>query len=230
MTDTMPEQATDNENWSDVEQSADGAAYPEFPDNPHNHRFTVSFDGRGPMVVVRGNTAADIIAGFQELEQSAAGAAMGNAWAAIKAAAAVASGLGATPVPAGAPAAPQGMPQLPTPPPFGPNVSVPQAPGFQGPAVVPTPPGFTMAGHSPAAPPAPAPVQSNTPEYQQNGWYRLNVPFKSKGAFDGIVAQYQLRKGRPSEGGQLSFNKADKSWYVAPDVAGAFPAFSPVPA
>lgn len=222
MTDTMPEQATDNEDWSDVEQSADGAAYPEFPDNPHNHRFTVSFDGRGPMVVVRGNTAGDIIAGFQELEQSAAGAAMGNAWAAIKASAAVASGLGATPVPPAAPAAPQ-APGVPTPPPFGPNVSVPQAPGFQG------NPGFPP-------PPAPPAVQSNTPEFQQNGWYRLTVPFKPQGAnpgkpgFDGIVAQYQLRKGRPTEGGQLSFNKADKSWYVSPDVAGAFPQFSPVPA
>lgn len=222
MTDTMPEQ-TETEDWSDVENGAD-SAYPEFPGNPHNHRFTISFDGRGPMVVVRGNTAAEIIAGFQELEQSAAGAAMGNAWASVKAAAAVASGLGATPVPAGPPAAPQ-APGVPTPPPFGPNVSVPGAPGFVG------NPGF----QAPPPPAAPA-VQSNTPEFQQSGWYRLTVPFKPQGAnpgkpgFDGIVAQYQLRKGRPSEGGQLSFNKADKSWYVSPEVAGCFPQFSPVPA
>ena len=221
MTEVTPEMT---EGWSDLEQDADSATYPEHPDNPHNHRFTISFDRHGPMVVVRGNTAADIIAGFQELEQSAAGAAMGNAWASVKAAAAVASGLGATPVPAGAPTAPQ-APGVPTPPPFGPNVSVPQAPGYQGPPAA----GFP-------APPAPPAVQSNTPEFQQNGWYRLTVPFKPQGSnpgkpgFDGIVAQYQLRKGRPSEGGQLSFNKADKSWYVAPDVAGAFPQFSPVPA
>lgn len=221
MTDVMPEQTTGDQDWDGSDQTAP-VTFPEFPDNPHNHRFTISFDGRGPMVVVRGNTAADIIGGFQELEQSAAGAAMGNAWAAVKAAAAVASGLGATPVPAGAPAAPQ-APGVPTPPPFGPNVSVPGVPGFQGNQGFPPPP----------APPA---VQSNTPEFQQNGWYRLTVPFKPQGAnpgkpaFDGIVAQYQLRKGRPTEGGQLSFNKADKSWYVSPDVAGAFPMFSPVPA
>lgn len=215
MTDTMPEQATDSEDWSDVEQGAD-SAYPEYPANPHNHRFTVSFDGRGPMVVVRGNTAAEIIAGFQELEQTAAGAAMGNSWAALKAAAAVASGLGATPVPAGAPAAPQ-APGVPTPPPFGPNVSVPGAPGFQG------NPGFP-------APPAPPAVQNNAPEFQQNGWYRLNVPFPKKGAFDAVVQQYQMRKGRPSEGGSVSFNKADKSWYVSPQYAGAFGDFSPMPA
>jgi hypothetical protein len=213
MTDTMPEQTTDEQGW---DGDAPAVTYPEGPDNPHNHRFTISFDGRGPMVVVRGNTAADIIAAYQELEQSAAGAAMGNAWASIKAAAAVASGLGATPVPAGAPAAPQ-APGMPVPPPFGPNVSVPGAPGFQGNAGFP-------------APPMPPAVQSNTPEYQQNGWYRLNVPFQKKGAFDGIVAQYQVRKGRPTEGGSLSFNKADKSWYVSPQVAGAFGEFSPMPA
>lgn len=212
-TDVAPEQTTDEQGW---DGEAPAVTYPEAPDNPHNHRFTISFDGRGPMVVVRGNTAADIIAGYQELEQSAAGAAMGNAWASIKAAAAVASGVGpVTPMP-GAPVAPQ-APGMPVPPPFGPNVSVPGAPGFQGNAGFP-------------APPMPPAVQSNTPEYQQNGWYRLNVPFQKKGAFDGIVAQYQVRKGRPTEGGSLSFNKADKSWYVSPQVAGAFGEFSPMPA
>lgn len=141
MTDTMPEQATEDE------QGWDGAGetYPEYPSNPHNHRFTVSFDGRGPMVVVRGNTAAEIIAGFQELEQAAAGAAMGNSWASLKAAAAVASGMGATPVPAPAPAAPQ-APGVPTPPPFGPNVSVPQAPGYQAPPAMPAPPAPQQGG------------------------------------------------------------------------------------
>lgn len=220
MTDTMPEQTTDEQGW---DGDAPAVTYPEAPDNPHNHRFTISFDGRGPMVVVRGNTAADIIAGYQELEQSAAGAAMGNAWASIKAAAAVASGLGATAIPPGSGGPVAGpVTYAPAPgqqaqPPFGPNVSVPGAPGFQGNAGFP-------------APPMPPAVQSNTPEYQQNGWYRLNVPFQKKGAFDGIVAQYQVRKGRPTEGGSLSFNKADKSWYVSPQVAGAFGEFAPVPA
>ncbi|MEV4232380.1 hypothetical protein AB0J81_35990, partial [Streptomyces bobili] len=98
MTDVMPEQTTEDEqDWSEGQT----ATYPEAPDNPHNHRFTISFDGRGPMVVVRGNTAAEVMAAYQELEQSAVGAAMGNAWSAIKAAAAVAAGLGATPVPQG---------------------------------------------------------------------------------------------------------------------------------
>jgi hypothetical protein len=109
------------------------------------------------------------------------------------------------------------VPATPTPPPFGPNVSVPQAPGYQGGPAVPPPP----------APPA---VQNNAPEFQQNGWYRLNVPYPKKNAFDAIVQQYQMKKGRPTEGGLVSFNKADKSWYVAPSHAGAFSDFSPVPA
>jgi hypothetical protein len=215
MTDTMPEQTADqSEDWSDVEQNAD-ASYPEWPANPHNHRFTISIDGRGPMLVVRANTADEVKTAFEELESGEAGAAIGRAWAAIKAGAALGSGLGATPVPQGAPAAPQ-APGMPTPPPFGPNVSVPQAPGFQG-----------NQGFAP--PPAP-PVQNRGSEYSQAGWYRLNVPFPKKGEFDGITQQYGMRKGRPSEGGQFSFHKDTKAWYVDPQYAGAFPQFSPVPA
>ena len=202
MTDTPDtvEPDAETESWND---SADGESYPEYPANPHNHRFTLSMNGQGPMIVVRANTAEEANAAFEELQEQATGVAMGNAWAAVKAAAAIANGLGATAVPA-----------APTPPPFGPNVSVPQAPGYQ-----------------PPPPPPPAPVvQDRGAEYSQSGWYRLNVPFKSKAVFDGLVAQYQLRKGRPSEGGQLSFHKDTKSWYVDPQYAGVFQQFSPVPA
>lgn len=62
------------------------------------------------------------------------------------------------------------------------------------------------------------------------GWHRLNVPFKSKPQFDAIVAQYNLRKADPGSGGQVSFQKANKTWYCAPDVVGAFQQFQPVPA
>lgn len=213
MTDTpeVVEPDVEAEGW---DGAADGASYPEHPANPHNHRYTISIDGRGPMIVVRGNTAAEVKEACEEIEDHAVGAAMGRAYAAFKAGAALGNGLGATPV--------QGPPQPPqagyapgpvTPPPFGPNVSVPQAPGYQ----------------APPPPPVPA-VQNNAAEYAQAGWYRINVPFKAKSAFDGVVAQYQMRKGRPSEGGQLSFNKADKSWYIDPQYAGAFAQWNPVPA
>ncbi|NJP50063.1 hypothetical protein HCJ93_08255 [Streptomyces sp. SBST2-5] len=208
---------TDTPDSVDVDVEAEGwdepqATYPEFPANPHNHRYTISMNAQGPMLVIRANTGEEIKAASEELEDAAVGAAIGRAWSAFKAGAALGNGLGATPV-QGPPAAPQ----APTPPPFGPNVSVPQAPGYQGPPVPPPPP------------PAPA-AHNNAAEFSQAGWYRLNVPFKQKSTFDGIVAQYQLRKGRPSEGGQVSFNKADKSWYVDPQYAGAFSQFNPVPA
>jgi hypothetical protein len=62
------------------------------------------------------------------------------------------------------------------------------------------------------------------------GWFKLNVPFKQKPMFDAIVAQNGFRKGDPTGGGQLSWQKERKSWYCSPDVAQAFAQFSPVPA
>lgn len=237
MTDVMPEQTTDTADWDQDAQDGPAVTYPEWPKNPANHRYTISMNGQGPMVVVRGNTAAEVNAAWQELEEAATGAIMGSSWAAIKAAAAIANGLGATPVPQGpnAPAnfanpgghfnAPQ-TPQGATPPPFGSNVSVPGAPGFQGGA-----PGLPQ----PPAPPAQPAVQNA--EYRNAGWYRLEVPFKPQGSnpgkpkFDEICAQYQMTKGRPSEGGSYSFNsKGEKAWYVSPQYVSIFPMFSPVPA
>jgi hypothetical protein len=223
---TTPE--TDEQDWSeDAPATTAPATYPQFPENPRNHRFTISIDGRGPMVVVRANTAEEIKSACEEIEDHAVGAALGRAYAAFKAGAALGNGLGATPVPAGAPAAPQPpqMPGVPTPPPFGPNVSVPGAPGFQGNPGFPPPQGGFSGGGQQRTP------RDNTPEFQQNGWYALNVPFpQGKKQFDALCAQYQMKKGRPSEGGSFSFNGANKTWYVHPQYAGAFGQFSPMPA
>lgn len=112
--------------------AADGAPYPEYPANPHNHRYTVSIDSRGPMLVVRGNTSAEVKEAFEELEDAGTGAAIGRAWAAVKAGAALGNGLGATPAPP-APAGPQppapayGAPAPPPPP-----APAPQGYGGQG--------------------------------------------------------------------------------------------------
>lgn len=222
MTDTIPEQSTTDEpDWSDVEQSAAAAAaYPEVPANPHNHLFTISMDGRGPMIVVRGNTPAEINERYQALMDAGTTTIAAAVYSHMKAEMQVAQGLGpvsAPPAVQGPPAPPAGAP---VPPPFGPNVSVPAAPGFAGP---PAPPAMPAA-----------PAQQAPNEYADNGWYRVNVPFKDKGAFEAICNQYQMKKGRPSEGGQFSFNKGDrygvKGWHVHPQYAGAFPQFSPVPA
>lgn len=219
MTDTVPERG--EQDWSDVEQSADGASYPEFGPLPEA-RISVNFiPGRPPQITVRAHTAAELTAALNELEEGGTYGAIGVAHASMGAQASIGAGLGpTTQIPASqGPPAPPAM-GVPTPPPFGPNVSVPGAPGYAGP---PAPPAQW------APPPATA-APATSPEYQQNGWYKLTVPWPKKDEMAGIVAQYQLRKGRPSEGGKVSWNKADKSWYVAPDVAGAFPQFSPVPA
>ena len=186
MTETLPEQ---NEDWNDVEQSAD-AAYPEYPGNPHNHRFTISMNGQGPMVVIRGNTAEEINAAAEELREAATGAALGSFWQDFKAAAIVANGLGgATPVPAGPPAPPPGAP---TPPPFGPNVSVPGAPAYAGP---PAP----MAPQAPPAGQWSGQAQGGTqnsrgPKPRPTDWpqvFRIEVPFQQKEAFKQYREQYK---------------------------------------
>jgi hypothetical protein len=218
MTDVMPEQTTDDQGEGWGEDSP--ATYPEFPGNPHNHRFTISMNGQGPMVVVRGNTAEEIKAGFQELEDSAAGAAIGSAWAAIKAAAAIGNGLGpTTPVP-GAPATPQ-APGMPTPPPFGPNVSVPGAPGFQGNPGFPAPPappaqqgGYGQQGGG-RAEPKPRPPW---PQVYKISLARGDTSFK-----DYRSANQQYFKGKVQWAG-------GGDYWIHGDVAQSVAQWNPVPA
>lgn len=212
MTDSTPEAVepdAEAEGWDDTP----AVIYPEVPGNPHNHQYTLSLTPKEPpFLVVRASTSDELKATLDDLETSGTMAAIGAAWSAYKGHATLGAGIGpTTPVPA--------PPGTPVPPP-------PPAPGVPGQA----PAAWQNAGAPVPPPPAPPAQAQTSPEYAQYGWYRLSVPFKSKGAFDGIVAQYQMRKGRPTEGGQLSFNKADKSWYVDPQYAGAFGQFSPVPA
>ena len=189
----------ENQSVPDIVPSRAFPLYPEYPDNPHNHRFTVSITpDKPPMIVVRGNTAAEITAAFQELEDFGVYANTAAAYASLKAQGAIGAGLG--PVTAMPPqAAPPGLPggpvaQLPpgayapqgptTPPPFGPNVSVPQAPGYQGPpqgyAAAPPPQGGGWGGQqggNPNEKPRPA------------GWAMVDVPFNDKDRFKGLRAQ-----------------------------------------
>jgi hypothetical protein len=226
MTDVMPEQTTEGEQgWS---PEGGLVTYPEAPANPHNHRFTVSFNGQGPMVVVRGNTAQEVIAGFDELMNEAAGAAMGNAWASIKAAAAVASGLGASPVPPGAPgpmAGPvtytpaPGQQAQPAPPPFGPNVSAPQAPGFQGNPGFPPPQQGGFNGGQQQGTRGPKPRPMDWPQV-----YKIDVPFAAKDAFKAYREQY-----KDHFKGKLAWAGGGAYW-VHGEVAQALAQYNPVPA
>lgn len=226
MTETVPEQGEQTEGWDAPERDPE-VSYPEYGPLPEA-RISVNFiPGRPPQITVRAHTAAELTAALNELEEGGTYGAIGVAHASMGAQASIGAGLGPTtqiPGPQGPPAPP--AMGAPTPPPFGPNVSVPGAPGYAGP---PAPPAQW------APPPAAAAAQAS-PEYQQHGWYKLTIPFKPQGnnpgkpAFDQVMQQYNFRKGRPTEGGQVSFQKADKSWYCSPEIAGAFPMFSPVPA
>lgn len=118
LTDT-PEVSEPDTPDGDWDAAADGASFPEYPANPHNHRYTISIDSRGPMLVFRANTCEEIKEACEELEDAATGAALGRAWAAMKAGAALGSGLQATPAPAAPQMPPQGMPQVPAGPPVG---------------------------------------------------------------------------------------------------------------
>lgn len=218
----MTTEIEQTENWNDVEQSAD-TAYPEYPANPHNHRYTISMNGQGPMVVIRGNTAEEINAAAEELREQGVGAALGSFWQEFKAAAMVANGLGgATPVPAGPPAAPQGAP---TPPPFGPNVSVPQAPGYAGPPQAPMPPqapapqwgGQQQGGGQGSRGPKPRPAE----------WpvcFRIEVPFPMKDQFKQYREQYKdAFKGKVMWAG-------GGGYWVHGDVVQSFAQYNPTPA
>lgn len=111
-------------------------AFPDHHPNPHNHIFTISMDGRGPMIVVRGNTPENVNERFQALQDAGTTAIAAAVYSHMKAEMAVANGVWPghrRTGPQGPPAPP--APQRATPPPFGPNVSVPQAPGYQGPPV-----------------------------------------------------------------------------------------------
>lgn len=170
---TPPEQAA---YLPDVNAPREGApVYPEFPDNPHNHRFTISMTpGKPPMIVIRANTAAEFTAALNELEAHGAYANLAAADASLRTQGQMGAGLGPmSPVPP-AQAAPGGFPppmQSPGPPPFGPNVSAPSAPGFMGqPSFQSGPPqaggwGGSAGGGSNRAEPKPQPP----------GWMRVNA-------------------------------------------------------
>lgn len=210
MTDVIDATAANaDQDWSDVETSA---SFPEVPSNPHNHRFTVSFDpSKPPFVVVRASTGPELKAAFDELVESGAYAVMAAAQAALKSA-------GSAPLPAAA-GAPQFQAMA--------QQQFNQQPAQQFPGVTGQAP---AAWQNAGAPAQGAGAKPMSPEYVQSGWYKLNVPYKQKPVFDGLTAQYGFRKGRPSEGGQFSFSSADKAWYCSAEIAGAFQQFQPVPA
>ena len=220
MTDVTPEQTTEDEqDWSGPAP----AAYPSFPDNPHNHIYTVSMDGRGPMIVVRGNTPAEVSERYQALMDGGVTTIAASVYSHMKAEMNVAQGLG--PVsPAPAPQTPPMPPQGATPPPFGPNVSVPAAPGYQGPP----------APQAPAAPPqgqwsgqAAQAAGSRGPKPRPADWpavFKIDVPYPAKEQFKAFREQYKdAFKGKVAWAG-------GGAYWIHGDVVQSFGNYNPVPA
>lgn len=209
MTDVIDATAANaDQDWSDVEGSA---SFPEVPANPHNHLFTLSLvPDKAPFLVIRANTARDLVQTMESLEQDGVYAAMGKAQTTFRT-----QSQAAPPAAAGAPQF-QAMAQQ----------TFTQQPAQQFPGVTGQAPAQWQNAGAPAFTPAP-PAGPQVPQ----GWYRLNVPFPQKNAFDAIVAQHGFKKADPNYGGQVSFQKTPiKAWYCAPEVAGAFAQFSPVDA
>lgn len=210
MTET-PIPAEQDEEW-EGDETAPATSYPEHPENPHNHIYTISMDARGPMIVVRGNTPQEMNERFQALLDGGTTTVAASVYSHIKAEMQVAQGVG--PVsPAGPPAAP-----APQGPPFGPNVSVPQAPGYQGPPAPPAPP---QGG-------APATGARNGPKPRPTNWgqtvYRIEVPIQEKERFKAYRSEHQqFFKGKVLWAG-------GGSYWVHESVMQSFANYNPVPA
>lgn len=200
MSEATPEVGPDNEaeGWS---EDSSESSYPEYPSNPHNHRFTISINGQGPMLVIRANTGAEVQAAAEELEDAATGAAIGRAWAAFKAGAALGNGLGATPAPA--------APGAPAPPPAAPAPAYAPPQGYQAP---PPPPPAQGGGR---AEPKPRPPW---PQVYKISLGRGDTSFKD---YRGQNQQYFKGKVQWAGGGD---------YWIHGDVVQAVAQWNPVPA
>lgn len=113
-----PDTAYDNPmtDYSVGETSSASPSFPEYPDNPHEHRYTITMKGGvgydAPWVVVHASTAAECIGSLKELEAYGFYPALGSAQRSLRA---VSPGRAAAPAPAPAPMAgpPMGGPQMP---------------------------------------------------------------------------------------------------------------------
>lgn len=212
MTEQAPEQ--DAVDWSDTETEGPGFAgqtYPEYPYSLADHVYTWSPKlPDGSMLVIRANTAEGLAQASEAV--AAVTGRLRAAWSQV------AGG------PAPAPQAPAQQPWNQQPAQPVPNQPYPGQPAWQ------------TAG----APPQ-APAQGGWGGQQQRkeypapqGWYRLNGARKEQ--VDAVASANGIPKGRPDKGGMYNFwglapnGQPGKAWYCAPQVAGAFAQFNPVPA
>lgn len=206
MTDTVAPDV-EAEGWEPEDGAAfGGATYPEYPYSLADHAYTWSPKlSDGSMLVIRSQTAE----GLAEAAEAVAPLAgrLRAAWAAV----------------VGQPAAPANQFPSQTAPPFGPNVSVPQAPGFQGPPQVaapqwgaPQPQGGFGGGQVAKTGPKPRPAWPQV--------YKINVPFAAKDQFKAFRNDNQdALKGKVAWAG-------GGDYWIEGSVAQGFAQYNPMPA
>lgn len=220
MTDVVDTTASEDSGWENEGAGAPafgGATYPEYPYSLADHVYTWSPKlPDGSMLVIRSQSADGLVKAVKEMGPLAGQ--LRAAWQDV----------------VGTPqAAPQQFQTPQTPPPFGPNVSAPAAPGYQGPPAQQwTPP---QAQAAPAWGGGQAQAQQRKEYPAPQGWYKLNVPFPGgKDQLHALAAQLQIPKGSPSKGGKYNFfglnpqGQPGKAWYCDPQVVQAFQQFSPM--
>lgn len=193
--------------WEPLAEAASNTAvrYPEYPplaEAPISINFKVTGE---PQITVRGFDATQINQALSDLS------AMGT-WANVAAAQAdlrVQGGLGAglgpvSPVGPPEPAQAGYAPGPATPPPFGPNVSVPNAPGYQGPASYPSGPPQQPQWQGQGGGNGGGQAQ---PQLQPPGWMRVNA--RTGPGFDAWKAlreqQKDYLKGKIKWGGKSDY-------------------------
>jgi hypothetical protein len=222
MTETIDTALPEDTAWAEATAAPQTASYPETPVNPHNHAFTLSLvPDKAPFLVIRASSTQELLGTMDALEADGVYAAMGAAQAAFRAHAEQGRGPAPT-APVAAPQAPAQGFQAPAPhafqgnqpPPFGPNVSVPGAPGFVGaPAqqFAPAPPAAQAWGAPQAPAGGRAPAQ---PKQCPAGWFKTD-----KNGGPGSDHWKAWREANQAAlKGKISWGGASTFW-VAPDVA-----------
>lgn len=195
------------------------------PVSRENHLITISITpNKAPMVVVRGDTAAEINQLFASLEREGVYVQMAAAEQALKNSAppaeTIVRQLGATP-----------MAQQPIPP-YQPGQPAPwDAPGVAGP---------------PRPSLGPAPFGATTPQFQPPvqqggwqgggtgvatpvppGWYAVSIPYQQNAAGKAVRDQLEQAGMRRDN---VKFDKPNGRWLISPTVAPYFAQWNPVPA
>lgn len=201
-------------------------AFPDHHPNPHNHIFTISMDGRGPMIVVRGNTPENVNERFQALQDAGTTAIAAAVYSHMKAEMAVANGVWpghrrtGPPGPARASGAAEGHAPAVRAERVSPaGAGLPGPAGFFPPRLRPRP--------SSGAPRRAAPLPVTARSRGRLDWpqvYKIDVPFNAKEQFKAFREQYKdAFKGKVSWAG-------GGGYWVHGDVVQSFANYNPVPA